>query len=157
ACVGAALLSSPAHAGSHIIIQSADPAGAGLNDETSASPSGDNMAPTRGAQALAAFQYAASLWESALDSPVPIVVSAHFDSLSCTTGVVLLGKTDPFTLEKDVPGGAKDVVYPVALANRLAGRDLEPSDPDIDMHLNSAIGTAACPGTLDWYMGFDKQ
>ena len=44
--------------------------------------------------------------------------------------------------------------YPVALANALAGSDIDPGGDDIDATFNSSIGTT-CPFPSVWYYGLD--
>src|SRR5262245_60970749 len=46
--------------------------------------------------------------------------------------------------------------YPTALANRLAGTDLDPASSDITAQFSSVIGTT-CTLPLGWYYGFDGQ
>jgi hypothetical protein len=138
-----------------LVIENADGPGVGFNDLTPAAPVGGNRAATRGAQALAALQYAARLWEAALDSPVPIRVSAHFAPLACTASSGTLGMATPRAFSRNERGLTPGVWYPIALANRLAGVDLAPREADIDASFNGAAGTAGCLATTAWYLGFD--
>src|SRR3954451_10265784 len=93
-CVLAALLlagSVPAFATAHIVIVNTDPAGSGFNDPTPAAPVGGNPGTTVGQQRLIAFQYAADIWGSILDSPVTIYIQSAFDPLPCTETSAVLG------------------------------------------------------------------
>jgi hypothetical protein len=138
-----------------IVVENADGPGVGFNDPTPAAPVGGNTAATRGAQALAAFERAAYIWKTALDSPVPIHVSARFAPLACTASTGTLGMATPRTFTRNGPGEKPGVWYPIALANRLAGVDLAPGDPDIDATFNGAAGTPGCLSTTAWYFGLD--
>lgn len=93
-------------------------------------------------QAQAAFQYAVDLWASQLSSTVPITITAKFMDLG--TGV--LGSSGPSSFWVDVPGGSPGVIYPSALANRIAGFDIDPTTSDID---------AAFGSSFNWYFGTD--
>src|SRR6187551_2241297 len=77
-------LSSSLFAQVPITLVVVDPPGVGFNDPTPAAPVGSNKGVTIGEQRLIAFKYAAAIWSSKLDSPVPIRVSSNFDSLPCT-------------------------------------------------------------------------
>ena len=74
------------------VIENADASGIGFNDPTPATPVGGNPGTTVGEQRMIAVQYAADLWGAALDSAVPIVVRASFDSLECTSSGAVLGQ-----------------------------------------------------------------
>lgn len=139
------------------VVENGDPAGVGFNDPTPAAPVGGNTETTRGTQALFAFQHAADLWGAELDSAIPIRVHAQFAALSCTSTTGVVGSATPHVYAKDGPGATPGVWYPVALANRLAGADLDPTQPDIDAKFNGAIGTAGCLATSAWYLGLDGQ
>lgn len=138
-----------------------DGPGEGFNDPTPAAPVGGNTGTTVGAQRLIAFQYAASVWASYLQSTVPIVIDASFDSLACN----VLGAASPQSLASDfTPSGNNPgptyakTWYVIALANKLAGRDLEPGANDISATFNSDFGAAGCPGGGgSWYYGLDHQ
>ena len=94
------------------------------------------------AQAQGAFQRAVDIWATQLTSAVPIVVNASMTPLP--TGV--LGSSGPTFLAQNFPGAPQgSTLYPIALANKLAGQDLAPSYPDIDANFSSAI--------TKWYFG----
>ncbi|GAB4499934.1 MAG: hypothetical protein OHK0052_15630 [Anaerolineales bacterium] len=106
-----------------------------------------NYVGTWDAQAQAAFQYAVDIWETQITSSVPIVVNASWEPLP--TGV--LGGAGAWSLRANFDGAPySDTWYPVALANKLAGADLEPGEPDIDSAFNSSFsawhfGTGTTP------------
>ena len=94
-------------------------------------------------QAQAAFQYAVDLWRAELASPVPVIINASFEPLG--TGV--LGSAGAGGIISDFPGApVAGTWYPIALANQLAGVDLDPSGPDINARFGS---------TFNWYFGTD--
>jgi len=91
------------------------------------------------APAESAFAFTARIWASTLISSVPIRINARFEPL---------------------PGGVLGVTFPnvpdtlfngrwltSALADAITGRDLNPGQFDIDLHLNSAFAA--------WYFGTD--
>ncbi|UOQ51132.1 zinc-dependent metalloprotease [Hymenobacter cellulosivorans] len=123
------------------------------------------------ATARAAFDYAVGIWAAQINSPVPIRVYAFWESL----GPGPLGGSYPTTKFMAVNGGhRRNVLYPAPLAEKLAGRELNPTtDPDILLAFNSNqtwyLGTDANPGAsqmdfvsvvlheLGHGLGFDAQ
>ncbi len=103
-----------------------------------------NYIGTWDSQAQAAFQYAADIWETQLTSSVPIVVDAEWTALP--SGV--LGSAGATTLYRDFPNAPQaGTWYPVALANKLAGSDLNGSTAEIHARFSSAFS--------NWYFGTD--
>ncbi|HEY8597178.1 MAG TPA: choice-of-anchor D domain-containing protein, partial [Thermomicrobiales bacterium] len=93
-------------------------------------------------EAQAAFQLAIDIWETQITSSVPIRVSAEWSALD--DGV--LGSAGPTTFIRDFTNAPQSgTFYPIALANKLAGTDLKPSQSDITASFSSAI--------TDWYFG----
>lgn len=139
-------------AGSHtyagpaqIIIVNINAAGVGFNDPTPAVPVGGNPGTTLGEQRLIAFQYAADLWGARLDSDVPIRIRAQFTSLG--TGV--LGSAGPVSVFRDFPNAPlPGTWYHVALANKLAGVDLNPASDDINANFST---------NFNFYLGLDNN
>jgi len=98
-----------------------------------------NLVP---ANAQVAIDHAASIWEGVLTSPTPIKVLVNWAPL----GASALGITFP-NGRKDFPGAPlPQTWYATALANALAGSELNPGENDIEIYLNS--------GT-NWYLGTD--
>jgi len=154
ALVGVLLRALPAPA-AIVTIVNMDGAGEGFNDPTPLAPVGGNTGTTRGAQRLIAFQYAADLWGAVLKSDVEIRVAAQFDPLPCSAGSAVLGQAGPKTLFHDFVGApVANTYYAVALANSLAGMDLDPGNDDITATFNSVIG-AGCAFAKTWYYGLD--
>ncbi|HUP61034.1 MAG TPA: PA domain-containing protein [Thermoanaerobaculia bacterium] len=157
----ALLFAANAFAGTgRILIVNADRGGEGLNDPTPAAPVGGNPGTTLGAQRLNVFLAAAERWQSSLDLKVDILISARFAPITrdCNATSGILGFAGAVEWRHDFPGAPRsDVWYPIALANQFALTDLSPSNPDISMQFNSAIGTSTCLSSLSWYYGLDRK
>jgi cysteine-rich repeat protein len=138
-----------------VTIVNRDQPGEGLNDRAAVVPVGGNPGRTRGAQRMLALQHAARLWGEQLSSDVDIRVAASFASLPCDGTRAVLGRAAPTTLHRDFPGAPLVATwYPPALANRIAGRDLNPALDDVEAEFNAAIGTT-CTFPRSWYFGLD--
>jgi hypothetical protein len=159
-------LAVSAHAAT-ITIRVADGPGVGFNDPAPFTPMGGNNATTIGQARLNVFNEAARLWGLLLNSSVPIVVSASFAPLTCSTSSGVLGSAGPTWMFHDFPGAPlPGVFYPAALADALHGSDLAGTtgtntafgDVDISAQFNSAInGDPKCLGGSRFYYGFDHQ
>lgn len=101
------------------------------------------------ANAKNAFEFAKHIWEVSLSSPVTIVVSATWETL----GPNVLGSTgahDFIRFKSPAPGGAlTNTWYPIALADKLGGKDYNGSTPEIDSSFNSNFPA--------WYFGTDGK
>ena len=96
--------------------------------------------------ARTAFQYAVEIWESELVSSIPIRIRAEWSSLEKgVLGQALWGSAySNFGGEQHM-----NTFYPVALAEKIAGRELNPpGEPDIVASFNSNI---------EWYFGEDGK
>ena len=95
-------------------------------------------------QAQAAFQHAVEIWESLLVSPVTIHVQATWTPL----GSGVLGSAGATAYFQDISGATRGgVIYPVALAEKISGQDLNPAtEPDINARFSSSF---------NWYYGLD--
>ncbi len=89
-----------------------------------------------------AFSYAADIWSSQLASDVPIKVHlVYFLPAGSALGVGIANAT------KDFPGAPQaDTWYPSALANAIAGVDLQPGEDDMTIYMSN---------TTNWYFGTD--
>lgn len=97
------------------------------------------------APAQAALQFAVDIWSGLLTSPEPVVVDASFATLA--SGI--LGSAGATSLRRGVPNDPfANTWYPVAVANKLAGTDLDPARSDI---------TASFSDAVTWYFGTDGQ
>jgi hypothetical protein len=144
-----------------ITIQNNDAANLGFNDPTPATPVGGNPGTTLGEQRLNAFKAAANIWGSILQSPVPIVIAATFSPINstgnpCTATSAILGQASAVGFVADFTNAPlPHVAYPIALANSLAGRDLNPGVPDINAQFNALVDNPTCLGATNWYYGLD--
>lgn len=119
--------------------------GVGLNDPTPAAPIGGNPGTTLGEQRMNALIRAAELWSARLDSSVPIRIRAQFVSLAA--GV--LGSAGPLSVARDFPNAPlPGTWYHIALANKLAGEDLIPTNDDINVNFSS---------NFNFYLGLDNN
>jgi len=158
--VAAALLcAAPATAlgNARITIVNMDGAGEGFNDPTPVAPVGGNTGTTLGEQRMIAVQFAAGLWGRLVDSSVEIHVAASFDPLPCTATTSLFGQTDTVGVFKDFPHAPlPGTWYPGSLANKLAGEDLDPGNPEVVMQLSASLNNdPACFGGASFYYGLD--
>lgn len=149
-------MASSSFAAAKITIKNTDPAGVGFNDKTPATPIGGNPGTTVGEQRMNVFLEAARIWGEQLDSPVEIVIDASFAPLSCTESSGTLGSAGPTNVVSDFTNAPKPGVwYPIALANKLAGKDLNPGFAQIRARFNGNLGTSGCLERSKWYYGLD--
>jgi len=95
--------------------------------------------------AKVAFNAAVAIWADRYLSSVPIRIEASWLNL----GANVLGSTSPGNFYSGFDGAPdRSLWYPSALANALAGKDLNPGSPEIKMKFSS--GTS-------WYFGTDGQ
>lgn len=94
--------------------------------------------------AKAAFQYATNIWSDLYPSQVPITITAYWER---TNDYSILGSARPGNFFNSFPGSPdNDLWYPSALANALAGKDLDPATPELIMRINRSA---------QWYYGID--
>lgn len=94
-------------------------------------------------EAQTAFQYAIDIWETQLASSVPIHVRANWSALE--PGV--LGEAIWGTAFANFHGAQYlNTFYPVALAEKIAQKEMNPGQPDIVATFNS---------NTNWYFGTD--
>ncbi|MFM8384483.1 MAG: fibronectin [Actinomycetota bacterium] len=87
------------------------------------------------ADAKDAVQYAIDIWARNFESKVPITVEASWEENSDNR---ILGSARPGYYFNDFPGAPDaNLWYPSALANALAGRDLDPRQKEIFLSVNS--------------------
>lgn len=155
-------LASPAAFAANIVIINNDSAGEGFNDESPRDPVGGNPGTTVGEQRLFAFRFAGDLLGEKIVSNVDILVNASFDPLDCSPNSATLGQAGTEAIidfEDAPPSGARaNTLYPIALGNALAGRDLDVGEADIVAQFNSSIdGNLLCLANTDWYYGVDNN
>jgi hypothetical protein len=101
---------------------------------------------TLGQARLNAFEYAAHLLAQILVSPVVIQVDAQIDPL----GPGILGSAGPNTVHRNFSNAlVPNTWYVQALANKLAGQDLDPNVSDINATFSSTF--------TNWYFGLDAN
>lgn len=96
------------------------------------------------AEAQAAFQRAVDLWSQHVTSTVPIRVRASWEPADDPD---VLGATAPRVIANFERRPTSNTWYASALADALAGRDLDPDHPDMEASFNSAFSR--------WYFGLD--
>jgi hypothetical protein len=151
---GVCAFGSLANAG-NIEIVNVDPAGQGLNDPTPVEPIGGNPGRTLGEQRLNVLEFVARIYESRLDSSVVIQMESSFPNLACAGGAVLLGQGGAADAFRNFSGGMSNTWYGSALADAIAGRDIAPGEPDIEVLFNAALDNPTCLGSRGWYYGLD--
>ncbi|SHF20934.1 Por secretion system C-terminal sorting domain-containing protein [Mariniphaga anaerophila] len=94
-------------------------------------------------EAERALNYAISIWEGFISSPVPINVQATMESLDSA----ILCKSRPASFYMNFDGALhENVYYPVVLAEKLSGEEINQGDFDIICRFNK---------NLPWYFGTD--
>ncbi len=94
-------------------------------------------------QAQAAFQAAVDIWASQIQSSVPIRVTANWTPL----GPGVLGSAGATSIWRDFAGApTPNTWFPVAVASKIIGTDIDPSKDDIVANFSS---------TFTWYYGTD--
>jgi hypothetical protein len=146
-------------AAAKVVLINRDAAGQGLNDPTVTPAIGSNPGKTVGAQRRIVYQFAMDLYGSLLQSNVDVKIYASFAPLPCDAGSGVLGEAGPNWIDRDFPGAPlKGAWYVSALADSIAGVDLDPSptDPgDIVTQFNADLGKPTCLAGSGWYYGLD--
>jgi hypothetical protein len=142
-----------------IIIANGDGPGEGFNDATPTAPVGGNSGTTLGEQRQQVFQHAATIWGQALVGEIPVIVQANFNSMFCDASSAVLGGAGPINLAAQFTNAPlANTWYHIALANALAGEDIDPANGDISATFNSDIdNNNACLNGTSWYLGLDHN
>jgi hypothetical protein len=142
-----------------IVIQVADGAGEGFNDPNppaNAAQKGNNPGSTLGELRLNLFQAAADVWGEILTSGTTITVSANFDELFCSANSGTLGNAGATSSSANFTGSDSNVAYPIALAEALAGSNLNGGSAEIIATFNSLVDSDdECLGGGGFYYGLD--
>lgn len=139
-------------------ILNADLPDSGLNDPKAQVAVAGSKAVTLGGQRFDALRYAAGLWEETLGNEVEIVLRVRFVELGGTLYGAVLGSAASMTVHRDFPGAPLPATYyPAALANNLAGLDLNAGIPEIWITLNASVDSDAVLGERSWYYGHDGE
>ena len=97
-------------------------------------------------EAKTAFEYAVTIWESIIESPIPI----HIEARWLNKAQNVLGSCAPTDYEMNIEGAPwENVYYPIAAAEKILGRELTGAGrPDMRADFNKNI---------NWYFGTDGQ
>ena len=165
AALVAASLFAPVAAQAAIVPVNHDPAGVGLNDPTARAPEGGNPGTTVGDQRKIVYQFAADLWGSTLTANVDVRVGASFAALTCTSTSATLGSAGAWWVWQDPAFPVPGAWYHQALANQIAGENLnitsgnpdyvDPDDIEIGSQFNANLGQPNCLAGSGWYYGLD--
>ena len=144
------------------VFTSTDPAGEGFNDNTpreeiASNLLGNNPGATLGEIRQNVLAAAADRWSALLLSDVPIEVDVDFEDFggSSAGGITLAGALNTTVAQNFVNAPLPNTLYPIALANSLAGTDLSSqSDIEVSVNSNEELSNSAS-GTFTWYYGFD--
>lgn len=156
-------LSAEASSAAQFQIVAADRMGEGFNDLTPRAPVGGNPGTTLGAQRLNVMRHAASLWGVVLQSNVVIRLGIElgpFEPGDCRASSAWLGFAGPAAAFANFAGAPRpDTLYPSALADSLAGTDLNPTGVDISAAFNEDIdsGCFSNGAPNGWYYGYDNN
>ena len=99
-------------------------------------------------EALDAFDYAMSIWETHLESTIPVAIQATWTELDGN----VLGSAGPTRIAQIPPIGEPDTWYTIAQASAMIGEDIKQSagvDYDIQININCDFA--------DWYFGQDSN
>ncbi len=136
-----------------ITIVNTDGAGEGLNDTTPVAALPSNPATTLGAQRLAVLQQAANQWGALLEGNIEIRVNAGFNPLTCNGTSAVLGSAGATTVHQNfVNAPVANRWYPPALANQIAGTDVNGATAEITSQYNIDLDNGVClTGNAGWY------
>lgn len=133
-----------------------DGPGEGFNDPAFVAPVGGNAGTTLGQQRQIVFERALETWEALVESSLEIRVGASFEPLACNSVSAVLGSAGPESFFRDFVGAPQAATwYPVALANHLAGVDMDPGGEHIGAAFSSSLDEGCLGGVSGWYYGLD--
>ena len=114
--------------------------------------------PTLGPQRRAAFEAAVDQWAATLGGTVPVLIAADMLPLGGTGSAAVLASTGAVTLHRNFEGGQPATWYAAALANQIAGRDVNgPTLAEIATTFNADVDGPSALGSVQWYYGLDGQ
>ncbi|MEJ8567318.1 PA domain-containing protein [Elongatibacter sediminis] len=143
-----------------IVIQNNDGPGEGFN-ETDSPPNGNQVGNNPGANLgemrVNVFNAAAQRWGQLLNSAITITIAAEFNDLFCSQNSAVLGQAAATGTAANFGAGAANVAYHIALAESLAGSNLNGGSTEITATFNSAVdsGNVNCLGGGGFYYGLD--
>ncbi len=146
-------IAGTASAQGRIIIFNNNAPNVGLNDPTPATPVGGNPGTTLGQQRLNVFNRAAAIWEAKLLPKTDVHILASFAAL----GPNVLGSAGTLFVFANFPGAElPNTWYPAALANQLAGVDLQPCPPG-PLSIQCFDIQTRFSTQFNFYLGFDNN
>lgn len=92
-----------------------------------------------------AIQAAVDAWSVSWKSAVPINITATYARQSSNSVLASATPVKFFNAFKGAPD--PELWYPSAMANALAGKDLDPANPEVEIHINSAMSRVFYLGT----------
>jgi len=133
-----------------------DGSGEGFNDQAPFTAVGGNSATTLGQARRNAFEYAAGLAGAAISSAITIKIEARMDPMGGTANSAVLGSAGANFAYRDFTGApVANTWYVGALANKLAGLDLDGGTAEIGAQFNSDVDNSTVLGATNWYYGLD--
>ncbi len=143
-------------AAAKIVIINGDAANVGFNDSAAFIATGNNSALSLGQARLNALQYAADLIAQVINSNVEIKVYAKMLALGGSATSATLGSANTTNVVRDFTNApVSNTWYPVVLAEKLAGTNLNSSSNEINITFNRDIDGATVMGSTHWYYGLD--
>ncbi|MEQ1645057.1 MAG: hypothetical protein ABL959_16525, partial [Pyrinomonadaceae bacterium] len=137
-----------------------DGAGEGFNSTAAPAAPGEggNPGATLGEQRLALFNFAAGIWGAYLDSSVTTNVRSNFNPLTpCSTGGGVLGSAGTINIHNNFSNAQfPSTWYHAALANKLAGTDLNTVNPEMTAQFNSDVDTGCLGAGTRFYYGLNS-
>ena len=132
------------------------PAGAAVINISYADSAGEGFYdPALGAIRQASMERAAAVWESYLASDIIINVKADFLSLGGSGSSATLGAGGPrYIIANFLNAPIKQVYYPSALGEAIAGKNYTGVQADIVVYFNSDVDGSVL-GDRDWHYGAD--
>ena len=100
-----------------------------------------------------AFNYAATIWENHLDSPVPIEIDATWANLGgcdLMSGVTL-GSAGPTLVASWGGSPIANTTYPIGLVNALFGSDQAPAAADVTSNFNKDCDEVVFGSLVFWH------
>ena len=118
-----------------------------------------NSGLTLGAQRLELFNFAAGIWGAFIDSSVPININSQFNSLApCSTSGGVLGSAGTVNIHYFTSGAPlNNTWYHAALANKIAGSDLNTTNAEINARFNSDVDTGCLGAGTRFYYGLNNS
>jgi hypothetical protein len=111
--------------------------------------------PSLGVQRRNAFETALRTWTNQLQGTVPLAVQARFEAMGGDAYSAVLAYAGPVSIARDFPNAQPSTWYVSALANQLAGYDVDPASADIEVVINSDVDNAVVLGNVGYYYGVD--